>query len=92
MRFNRSSTSVTGRPKSKGRQAIDAVLFLAAAGVVSWSGFRHLNEGRILLRKRPPKGLLGGMDEVPSSPWREGSLDEGKALEDALRRLDPSIR
>jgi len=50
MRFNRSSTSVTGRPKSKGRQAIDAVLFLAAAGVVSWSGFRHLNEGRILLR------------------------------------------
>ncbi|WP_043284153.1 A/G-specific adenine glycosylase [Reyranella massiliensis] len=40
-------------------------------------------DGAILLRKRPPKGLLGGMDEVPSSPWREGMLDEGKALEDA---------
>ena len=31
-------------------------------------------DGAILLRKRPPKGLLGGMDEVPSSPWREGKL------------------
>ncbi len=40
-------------------------------------------DGAILLRKRPVKGLLGGMDEVPSSPWREGTLDEGKALEDA---------
>src|SRR6185437_688961 len=31
-------------------------------------------EGAVLLRKRPPRGLLGGMDEVPSSAWREGSL------------------
>ena len=50
MRFTRSSTSITGRPKSKGREALDAVLFLGAAGVVSWSGFRNLDEGRILLR------------------------------------------
>ena len=28
-------------------------------------------EGAVLLRKRPAKGLLGGMDEVPSTPWRE---------------------
>jgi len=28
--------------------------------------------GDILLRKRPPHGLLGGMMEVPSSPWKEG--------------------
>lgn len=27
--------------------------------------------GRILLKKRPEKGLLGGMMEVPSSPWSE---------------------
>ena len=31
-------------------------------------------DGAILLRKRPAKGLLGGMDEVPSTPWREGKL------------------
>jgi A/G-specific adenine glycosylase len=28
-------------------------------------------DGAILLRKRPPKGLLGGMMEVPSTPWLE---------------------
>ena len=26
-------------------------------------------DGRILLRRRPQKGLLGGMVEVPSTPW-----------------------
>lgn len=26
-------------------------------------------DGAILLRKRPPQGLLGGMMEVPSTPW-----------------------
>lgn len=29
--------------------------------------------GRILLRRRPEDGLLGGMTEVPSTPWREGA-------------------
>jgi len=28
-------------------------------------------DGAVLLRERPPKGLLGGMLEVPSSPWEE---------------------
>ncbi|HAH10548.1 MAG TPA: A/G-specific adenine glycosylase, partial [Alphaproteobacteria bacterium] len=28
-------------------------------------------EGRVLLRTRPPKGLLGGMDEVPNSGWEK---------------------
>jgi A/G-specific adenine glycosylase len=28
--------------------------------------------GRIMLRRRPPKGLLGGMLEVPGAPWRDG--------------------
>ncbi len=40
-------------------------------------------DGAILLRKRPPSGLLGGMDEVPSSPWREGELAVEAALADA---------
>lgn len=36
-------------------------------------------DGRVLLRRRPDKGLLGGMLEVPSSPWTErtdGGVDE----------------
>jgi A/G-specific adenine glycosylase len=37
-------------------------------------------DGAILLRKRPAQGLLGGMDEVPSSPWREGKLVIAEAL------------
>jgi len=28
-------------------------------------------DGAILLRKRPPQGLLGGMMEVPTTPWEE---------------------
>lgn len=28
-------------------------------------------DGAILLRKRPPQGLLGGMMEVPTTPWVE---------------------
>jgi A/G-specific adenine glycosylase len=27
-------------------------------------------EDRVLLRRRPPRGLLGGMTELPGSPWR----------------------
>jgi A/G-specific adenine glycosylase len=27
------------------------------------------DRGNVLLRRRPPKGLLGGMLELPSSPW-----------------------
>ncbi|MER2520478.1 MAG: A/G-specific adenine glycosylase [Bdellovibrionales bacterium] len=33
-------------------------------------------DGALLLRKRPDEGLLGGMMEVPSSPWREGGFPE----------------
>ncbi|MFI5002360.1 MAG: A/G-specific adenine glycosylase [Reyranellales bacterium] len=40
-------------------------------------------DGAILLRKRPTKGLLGGMDEVPSSAWREGRLVIAEALKEA---------
>ncbi|MBP6768328.1 MAG: A/G-specific adenine glycosylase [Reyranella sp.] len=40
-------------------------------------------DGAVLLRKRPAKGLLGGMDEVPSSAWREGPFVEAPALAEA---------
>ena len=33
-------------------------------------------DGAVLLRERPPKGLLGGMLEAPSSPWTEGAWRE----------------
>ena len=31
-------------------------------------------DGAVLLRRRPPKGLLGGMSEVPGGEWRDASL------------------
>ncbi len=37
-------------------------------------------DGALLFRRRPAQGLLGGMHELPSSPWQEGEL----ALEAAL--------
>jgi len=37
-------------------------------------------DGAILFRRRPPDGLLGGLHELPSSPWREGGLDIDEAL------------
>ena len=40
-------------------------------------------DGAILLRKRPAMGLLGGMDEVPSSAWREGRFLASQALAEA---------
>jgi A/G-specific adenine glycosylase len=40
-------------------------------------------DGAVLLRKRPTKGLLGGMDEVPSSAWREGPFVESSAMTEA---------
>ena len=30
-------------------------------------------QGRVLTRRRPESGLLGGMTEIPSTPWVEGS-------------------
>jgi A/G-specific adenine glycosylase len=32
-------------------------------------------DGAVLLGRRPPKGLLGGMTEVPGSEWRVGTVD-----------------
>src|SRR5690606_21179043 len=37
-------------------------------------------DGAILLRRRPPRGLLGGMLEVPSAPWRDAAWPDGEAI------------
>ncbi|MGE0653391.1 MAG: NUDIX domain-containing protein, partial [Alphaproteobacteria bacterium] len=35
--------------------------------------------GAVLLRRRPDRGLLGGMMEFPSTDWREAPRDEAGA-------------
>ena len=51
-------------------------------------------DGRVLLRRRPPAGLLGGMVEIPSSGWDgapppfRGEMPFGLAFE----RLDALVR
>ena len=37
-------------------------------------------DGAVLLRRRPEKGLLGGMMEVPSSPWEESGAMDGRGV------------
>ena len=39
-------------------------------------------DGAVLLRRRPPEGLLGGMTEIPSTPWR----GEPWTFEEAVHR------
>lgn len=49
------------RAKKKARPERSCVMFWA-----------ENPKGEVLLRKRPEQGLLGGMTELPSTPWREG--------------------
>ena len=51
-------------------------------GVVFWV---ERSDGAVLLRRRPDKGLLGGMMEFPSTPWREKRWGEAEA-----KRLAPA--
>lgn len=37
-------------------------------------------EGHVLLRRRPPKGLLGGLPEIPSSEWTGTPVGSGRHL------------
>ncbi|MDE2573717.1 MAG: A/G-specific adenine glycosylase [Rhodospirillales bacterium] len=37
-------------------------------------------QGRVLLRRRPPRGLLGGMAELPGTPWRAETWPISEAL------------
>ena len=45
-------------------------------------------DGALLLRRRPDQGMLGGMMEVPSTPWRETPWDEAEARAVAPVGLD----
>lgn len=45
-------------------------------------------DGAVLLRERPLKGLLGGMLETPSTPWEEGELRGGSGMTDAPVRAE----
>ena len=45
-------------------------------GVVFWL---IRPDGAVLLRRREERGLLGGMIEVPSTPWRESPWDDAEA-------------
>jgi A/G-specific adenine glycosylase len=54
-------------------------------------------DGAVLLRRRPDKGLLGGMVEVPSTAWRAAPWTQREAegvapLEARWRKLDGLVR
>lgn len=59
-------------------------------GVVFWA---EDPEGRVLLRKRPDKGLLAGLYEVPSTPWRETpvSLDDARVVAPVVADWTPVV-
>ena len=44
-------------------------------------------DGAILLRRRPPRGLLGGMSEVPGSGWEDGEPEGVPPLAAAWTRV-----
>ena len=74
------------KKKKTARPIRHAVMFWAEDG-----------RGRVLVRRRPEQGLLGGMMEFPSTPWREKPWTEGEALrhapaKGAWRNLSPSFR
>lgn len=49
-------------------------------------------DGAVLLRRRPPMGLLGGMSEVPGSDWAEGfEADAGHAPFEARWQKNTAI-
>ena len=47
-------------------------------------------DGRVLLRQRPEKGLLGSMTEVPGSEWAH-DFDSAKAL-GAAPKFKPRVK
>ena len=62
--------------------------------VVFWA---EDGRGRVLVRRRPDRGLLGGMMEFPSTPWRAKPWTDGEAprhapAKGAWRTLRPSFR
>jgi len=52
-------------------------------GVAFWLS---RGDGAVLLRRRPDAGLLGGMIELPSTPWRAAPWSESEAIAAAPAR------
>lgn len=50
-------------------------------GVAFW--IERAGDGAVMLRRRPQTGLLGGMMEVPGTPWRSEAWILGEALKHA---------
>jgi A/G-specific adenine glycosylase len=48
-------------------------------------------DGAVLLRRRPEKGLLGGMIEIPSTPWRTEAWPLAEALSTAPSAAEWSL-
>ena len=49
-------------------------------GIAFWV---ERSDGKVLLRRRPESGLLGGMMEVPSTPWRAETWAKEEAVGEA---------
>jgi A/G-specific adenine glycosylase len=47
------------------------------------TAFLLTDGNRVLLQKRPEKGLLGGMSEPPNTPWRESTWKQSEAIKHA---------
>ena len=62
-------------PKAEGRLRRGAAFWVTRA------------DGCVLVRTRPPEGLLGGMTEVPTSEWTH-DFDEDDALDHAPLRAN----
>ena len=58
-------------------------------GVVFWL---MRDDGAVMLRRRPEKGLLGGMIELPETPWRGTPWDKPEAILAAPAATDWTAR
>ncbi len=65
-------------PKKRAKKAIPT-----RQGIAYWVE----RDGQVLLRRRPEKGLLGGMMEVPSTAWAEGKPAGSPPLRARWRKL-----
>jgi A/G-specific adenine glycosylase len=65
-------TTFPPKKKSSPRPVRHAVVFWGEDG-----------RGRVLVRRRPERGLLGGMMEFPSTPWRAKPWPQAEALRHA---------
>jgi A/G-specific adenine glycosylase len=76
----------TGRPEEYPRRAVTAEKPVRR-GVVFWL---ERADGAVLVRRRPSRGLLGGMMEFPSTPWRAAPWSIAEAVAVARETAAPA--